>query len=173
MYVYELYWGERDPSGKVYADTELYWTILPKPGTKADNWNIIPMVLKDGGLVDYPPSNMGWTLCSELMKSTIDKSLSSEDNIQWLPVVITSDQGETHNYYILQVLMVIDALDRDQSVCSGDVVIKPVFKADVVRNVNIFSFTTVNRGFYISQKIKTALTAAHCSGIDFGPFLLY
>jgi hypothetical protein len=101
-------------------------------------------------------------------------------NVQFLPIKIISPDGypELKNYFILNLLTFLDALDLEHSkyreiikTKEGEKVImgltKYVLKKDVVKDYDIFSLTTDKQVLFVSKRLKKLLKKKKVKGISF------
>lgn len=174
-YYRALYCSEKEyqPYGIAYApeDTDIF--LLPESGKELKSWLPISLELKDGIYADYLANDVGGRLCSEKLKSIIDKHLSEDDSIQWLEVEVKSNTTrELKKYFFLHFPQNFDILDKTKTIWVGDMVVKPVLKPESVKNHNIVTYpSNMGIAFFVSDEIKSAIKKEKITGLDFSKVL--
>ncbi len=109
---YKLFRSSDMSFGVGYTPQGLYPT-LRQEGKHYDEWKPVTFKLRDGILSDYLVNDLGWELCSPLLRSIIDQNASPSDAYEWLENVVVDQDGIRHTYYALHIPDRPDVLDEE------------------------------------------------------------
>lgn len=123
--------------------------------------------LEDGEFCDYPTNENGWPLCSERLRRVVDDTRAPDDEVRWLPATIVGPGKESRGYFVLDVRMRLDCLDRQRSIImSDDRVVKPVLDLSAIGGHRLFSWPGTGwRYIAISEEVREAIAHARCTGV--------
>ena len=166
---YAILFRESDRFGVAYGPEDPPMEYLPEKGiVKA--WRPFVLRVKNGDYSDYLANDMGFRLCSEKLKSTLQENASPLDAIQWLDVLVTK-QRETRDYFILHFPSPADALDRNKTIFSGDnrdFVVKPVLSRSAAERHRVFTGLGCGQiRLFVAEGVKSVIKAQRCTGIEF------
>lgn len=122
---------------------------------------------------DYQPNSLAWPLMSEKLKSVIEKSLTGNEGIDWISVIVKGS-GEQRKYYIPRFSKMLDVLDKQKTIFvqGTDRVIRPVFSLSKIDKYNVFhqpsahSLWKITSGLYVSEALKKAIQKEKLTGVD-------
>ena len=147
-------------------------------GTVIDDW--VPVTFecnpRNGSVVTEMLGNSyGWPIMSRRAIELLDGAIRNE--VQLLPVkVINKDtKEEIENYYVLNVLPFLDALDLEHSLHTyftcGDIkvlsVMKYALRKEGVENHNIFRLKESPMSIFVSEHFKRIAEENKMLGLDF------
>lgn len=135
--------------------------------SRIGEWDVLELRADADDLVDYLPNNVGVRLCSPRMRSTIEASIGPSDQVQWLPANVSDRSEQTNPYFVLHLPGMLDFLDQAESVFVGDFVVKPVFSWAKVGGRNLLRVPDSTVTLIVTERVRHALLASECSGIDF------
>jgi len=163
------YYLERieDPAFGVGYTSKSYSFDTLSEGKYYSDWDIVTFYLRDGGFADYQANDLDWPLCSAKLKAIIDTNTSPLDHIQWLSAKVVSVDGMEREYFILHIPERVDMIDRQKSTYAGDFVVRPYFNILAIGEHQVFSFPGGEFSVIVSERIKNAVLANGCVGIDF------
>lgn len=131
--------------------------------------------LEGDRITDYLANNLGWFVVSNRFKNVLSES--GIDGIQYLPVKVINSKDNTtiDNYYVANVLHVVDALDlqnSDYSVMDIDgekiySIRKYVVIQDKVKNVHLFKLKGYEIPIFASELVKKLTEKNNITGCDF------
>jgi hypothetical protein len=168
-YVHVLFKSSREHGVAYFATEERF--LLPDVGN-VEAWQPLLGVLRRGRFCDYLASDLGVRLCSPLVRNILDESATPADDLQWLPAEVASSQGSPRSYFILHFPSQLDVIDRSKSLMAGDVVVRPLLRAE--RFVGHSVFTYQGGGgitLYLRGDVERRLKAAGCTGLQFSGVL--
>lgn len=165
MNYYSLTREKNDRHGVAYAPKDITFKLLYKKGHIGD-WEPLNFELRDGEYSDYQANNLGWHLCSGTLKKCIESFTTGTEGLQWLPVEVHSHRGEARTFFVLHMWPTCDVLLKSRSIFSGDHLVKPVFNAAAIRNLNLFAVSGTSN-VYVSGLVRTTVRSANITGIDF------
>lgn len=164
---YALAHIESDLLGVGYAPSDCGFDLLGE-GKYGEGWETVTFILEDGGFADYQINDMGWPLCSERLKEIIESFRAPEDTLEWLDATVITAGGEARKYYILNLPIRSDVLDRKKTIfAKGGFVVKPYYSLKNINGRRIFSYPSGEFTVIISDEVKNAIASANCTGIDF------
>ena len=154
--------------GVAYAPEEADLFLVPPSGDRVVDWKPIQFDLIEGGFCDYLANDSGVRLCSENLMSIIEQNKSERDDIQWLQAKVKAGKTGCKMYYILHFPINLAVVDENKSLTLGNVVVKPVFNANVVRNYGIFTLpNSEGMIFFVSGKLKEVIEKSDLKGFCF------
>lgn len=132
------------------------------------NWKPIVFKLKDGSFSDYQANSAACRLCSIKLKSIIDQHKSFQDEIQWLPVYVKNDDGDTREYFILHFPNEPDVIDWEKSITVDKrFVVKPVFSLKKIDRRKVFNYPSGGAiVLLVSEDIRKAIEKAGCTNLS-------
>jgi hypothetical protein len=155
---YVGYSGPDDEYGVAYS-------FMPG-GTRArETSGGLGFVLRDGKASDYLANDMGWRLCSDLMRSVLDPYLPPS-NENWIPVSVT-DAQVTHTYHVLLAPDASEALSDRTLYAKDGRVIKPVIALDRIGDRHVFTIGGRDLTLIVSTEVREALDASGCTGVSY------
>ena len=146
-------------------------------GKKVDNWNSnITLVCNDPSetvVPDWLSQPNGWFVVSKRFVDTV--SQLENGAIQYLPVKLDAcqPQMQSEEYYVANVIEILDAVDFNNSVCfnicNKTGIIKYALKDGIIKNHHIFKVKTETISFptFVSEDFKKAVRKAKLSGFSF------
>jgi len=163
--VYKVLFAEEGVFGvaKVTAKVDLF--ALPYSSRVVD-WQPLVLDLIEGEFADYLSSNLGCRMCSRCLQDILDAHASSDDELQWLPVIVRrgSDQRA---YSILHFPNAPDVLNKHKTLFAGEFVVKPVLSQSAIGSHRVFSFPKGGElPLFVSEHVKIAMEAAGCTGFQ-------
>jgi hypothetical protein len=140
---------------------------VPDEGVITD-WEPIILKLEEGSFSDYQANSAACRLCSIKLKSIIEQHKSSQDEIQWLPMIVKDENGEEREYFILHFPVMYDVIDKEKSTFfGGNRLIKPVFSLKKIGEHKVFNYHSSNFfSFFISEDIKKAIEKTKCTNLN-------
>ena len=163
---YKVLFKEHESRGVGYAVGIDGLFFLPDSGV-VENWQPLVLQLRDGGFPDYLASDLGCRMCSERLKTILDRNAASSDVTQWLDATVIM-YGEERRYYILHFPQPPDILDKTKSIFAGSFVVKPVLSADLAGPHCVFGYPNCGKlPLIVCERAKRAILASGCSGIEF------
>ncbi|MCA9007090.1 MAG: hypothetical protein KDA70_17580 [Planctomycetaceae bacterium] len=142
------------------------WFCLPYEGI-VENWKPLKLKLVEGIFSDYLANDLGVRLCSERLKNLFDCHASSGDELQWLPVEVTGENGSSETYEILHFPNPPDILDKNKSIYALDSVVKPVLSKTAVSGHQVFAYPHAGElRLFVSETVKTAIKTEGCTGME-------
>lgn len=129
-------------------------------------------------LTDYLANDMGWLLVSKRLKDIIMELIGPHD-VQIIPanVIAYSNglSGETYDYYVLNVLTIVDGVELSKSdyhmTDLGDRVVytirKPVIRETAVDGLNMFKLEKTYISIFVSEIFRNKVLEANISGVGF------
>lgn len=124
--------------------------------------------------LDSPPNSFAWPLFSERMRAVVEENMTGKEGIDWIKVKVQG-LGETRTYYVLRFNKVLDVLDKEKTVYSGntDFIVIPMFSSEKVKDYSLFYKPTkydhwrIPTAIYVSERLKKAMQKAKLTGINF------
>lgn len=165
-----LYSEDRDYEqyGVAYASPDVGRFLLPLSGTEVESWTPLSFDLREGAFADYLANNLGARLCSQRLRETIERNLSPNDHVQWLEVYVRDGGGNCKGYFVLHFPQNRPVVNEEKSLLVGDMVIKPVFKLDIVKEHRVFTLPGAGGPtLYVSGSMKEAIEERRLSGMAF------
>ena len=171
MNYYGLFGKESKMMGIAYVPEGTPLFLLPDTGW-IDNWQPMVMELREGGFVDYLANNRAWKLFSPKLKDILENSKGDRDAIQWLPVIVRSEDGEERDYFIMHIYEEHDVLDKDKTIYgNSNFIIKPVISQRLAAKHHIFAFIRAGGIRYcFSERVRKKVLAGKCTGVTFEPY---
>lgn len=167
MTYYKILFGDDETFGVAYPVEKIGLFLLPESGPVQD-WKPLTLELRDGEFADYLGSELGCRLCSDRLRSILQKHASPDDELQWLPVVV--QQGtENRPYSILHFPNSPDVLNKEKTLFAGDTgfVVKAVFLPSALVNHSVFAYPGGGElSLFVSEPVKQAIEAAGCTGME-------
>ncbi|MCX6953086.1 MAG: hypothetical protein NTV51_13110 [Verrucomicrobia bacterium] len=145
--------------------------LRPPNGTPIPEVSLVTAQVEDGPLGDYMPTNIGGRVCSERLHQIVCGELKQRDAIQWLPVSVRDERGETHLFQALHFDQPNDeVLDRERTQSLAGAVIRPYFKRAALSGRSVFGLTgTPALEMFVSASLKAKMEGAQVTGICFMP----
>ena len=147
-------------------------------GKKVDNWNSnITLVCNDPSetvVPDWLSQPNGWFVVSKRFVDTV--SQLENGAIQYLPVKLDAcqPQMQSEEYYVANVIEILDAVDFDNSVYfmlfqNEPSIIKYALKGGIIKNHHIFMVkeAILSLSIFVSEDFKKAVRKAKLSGFSF------
>lgn len=128
-------------------------------------WTPPVFELRDGGLADYLPNDMGWRLCSEKLRALILNE-AGKNSVLWLPVEVIANKMK-HTYFVLHFSSFPDVLNLQKSILASQFVVKAVLDKAKVSNEKIFSFKSELTRLVVSESLMNRIMEANCTGVEF------
>jgi len=124
--------------------------------------------------LDYQPSSLLWPMMSENLKSVVERNLTGEEGIDWITANIT-DGNEVRNYFVMRFNKFPDVLNVEKTmfVSGTDHVIRPVFSAEKIKGLNIFTKPSsdilwrLTSSVYVSDALKKQIKKEKLTGMAF------
>lgn len=162
---YDIVNGGDETLGVAFADREELF-FLPDPGIVKD-WEPMTLELRDGEFADFQADNLGCRLCSDRLKRILEEHASPDDDLQWLPVTVR--QGRKRRaYWILHFPNPPDIVNKKKSVYDYGSLTDLVLLESRIGGHQVFSYPTGGQlPLLISEKVKRAIQAARCTGMEF------
>jgi len=132
-----------------------------------DDWKPLKFQLDKGVVVDYLPNSFAYRLCSDRLRQVLDGARGSVDTVQWLPAIVTDEQGKEHSYAILHFPEVPNVLSMTKSVLTGPMIVKAFLDKRLVEGHRIFSFPQETVRVVIAGEVKANIESSHCTGMKF------
>jgi hypothetical protein len=160
--------NDYEPYGVAYAPPDIDPFLLPISGTKIELWTTLSLELREGKFADYLTNDLGARLCSEKLKKIIDSNRSGNDQVQWLEVIVSEENGHCENYYILHFPEDYLVINKDKSIMAGDMVVKSVLDISIVKDHDIFTLPgEAGRTIFVSESLKKTIVKNKLSGMAF------
>jgi hypothetical protein len=140
---------------------------------------IIPTFQLEGGrFADYMDNDCGFNLCSERLMNIVEHFKSENDVLEWYKVdVLSTEKDISLPYFILHLPIIHSVLDEektlyhkvfdDEGTFFCNVVIKPRFKWEAIKDYNVFGYAGSDTVWYVSEAIKEAIEKEGCTGLVF------
>jgi len=152
-------------AGVAYIKNYTGLNLLPKQGWVKE-WETKYFTLKNGGYTDYLPATIGCRLCSEKMRSILERCKSEKDVLQWLDAEVESETGEKRHYFILHFPVLEDVLDKKKSKYVRNILTKQVINPKACACHDVFSYIEESTiSFVVSQRVREELKKAGCKGL--------
>lgn len=128
-----------------------------------DQWSGLHLVVENGALSDFPPSDTLGRICSTKLRETIEE-FSTE--ITWLPVEIV--QGEKrHDFFYMHFADCPDVLDENRSTYVDGDILAPHISESKSGERKIFCLRQLSPVAIVHETIRNAIEHAECVGIGF------
>jgi hypothetical protein len=164
---YFMTWVDEEALGIGYAQEGYQFDFLLE-GRYYPDWEPVLFTLCDGGYADYQANDLGWPLCSEKLKRTIEQCASPDDSMQWLAARVVGPGSEQRDYHVLHLPERPDVLDKEKTLfAEGGVVVKPYFSVEAIGSHRVFSFRGGQFRVIVSTETRDAILSANCTGLDF------
>ncbi len=150
-------------------DATLVWE-----GKHYDKWIPVTFELRDGILSDYLVNDLGWELCSNLLKSIIDQHTSPQDDYEWLENIIVDQNGIRHTYYALHIPDPPDVLDEEwtdygrnaDGTIDKSCIVAPMLQRSKLGDRRLIRPRGCNTTSFAEPIVK-AIRKAKCTGMKF------
>jgi len=164
---YSLSYVDDDSLGVGCTDDSLSFDLLAERKVE-QTWKPIDFILEAGEFADYQPNDLGWSLCSEKLKTIIEQEASPNDFIQWLEARVISNTDK-RPYFVLYLPVRFDVLDETKTIYveGTDFVIKPYFCESKCKPHRVFSYPSAESMVIVSDQVKNAIIQKGCTGIEF------
>ena len=121
--------------------------------------------IKEGAFFDLLPTNVGRLYSPKLM-SIIDKYKNEHDCMQWIKVSVYLNDI-CKDYYILHFCEIEDMIDKKKSFYSAGVLVKPIFKYELLSKHCIAIEDEYSETPIICEKLKQEIEKEKIKGVDF------
>ncbi|WP_349407789.1 imm11 family protein [Pseudalkalibacillus sp. SCS-8] len=126
-------------------------------------------------LTDYLANNLGWFIVSTRFKEVLCDL--DEDGVQYLPVKVVNSEDNTvlNNYYVANVINVVDAINfnhSDYSVISLDnekiySIRKYALDKNEINMNHLFKLKGLEIPLFVSESVEKLVTKNNITGCDF------
>ncbi len=170
---YKLFRSSDMSFGVGYTPQGLYPT-LEQEGKHYDKWKPVTFELRGGILTDYLANDLGWELCSQLLRSIIDQHASPNDAYEWLENIVVDQDGIHHSYYALYIPDPPDVLDEEwtdygrnaDGTIDKSCIIAPILQRSKLNDHGIFRPRDSSIVF-LNESVVKAIRKAKCTGMKF------
>lgn len=136
-------------------------------GGSIQQWDAPTFRLNAGVAVDYLANSSAWRLCSQRLRALLDSNRGDRDVLQWLPVSVVDAAGVDLRYWVLHFPEVPDVIHKTRSVFSGSVLVKACIDTGLAAGHRVFTLSRYGDYLVVADQVKTAVTQAGCTGIEF------
>lgn len=166
MNYFGVYFQE-DPNlgvGYLRDDRPLYFA--PREGMITD-WLPLVLELRGGEYPDYLASDFGGRICSERMRTLLDRHASASDVLQWLDVLVVKGEQE-RPYFYLHFPSPPAVLHPQRTIFAGqEMVVKPVISEIAAANHQVFTFPRNHGvGWVVAEVVRDAIVRAGLTGCE-------
>jgi hypothetical protein len=173
-YMNYYYMGIREDRiyGIAYVPKGTLLSILPSSG-KVETWETLILTLKKGDFPDYLANDRGLNLYSRKLRDILDRMKSDQDELQWLPVIVRTENGEEREYFVLHFPHPCDVIDKEKSVFGPSLgkyynLIKPVISRKLATNHQVFTiWGREGIAVIVSDSVKKSIQTTKCAGVVF------
>ncbi|MCU0450761.1 MAG: hypothetical protein MUC97_13120 [Bernardetiaceae bacterium] len=143
--------------------------------------------LVDGQFADYIVNSGNYNLCSQKLRDVVEAGSGPDDVVEWYPVTVNG-LGQSRTYYVLHLPVIRPVLDERHSkfryldqekirqilgvaqlpgIVRVRQVIQYSFNADALKGCHVFGREDSSLEWFVSGKLKRAIEAAGCTGLEF------
>lgn len=165
--IWAVYHEDNRQWGVAHEVEESDVCFLPYSG-RVDGWETPVLKVPSREVTDYLANDMGLRLCSQELRSIVERQSSGHDQQQWLPVTVTAD-GELFRFFSLHFPEPPDVLDQTETIFSGsDFVVKPVLSRSGCAAHRVFCYPK-NEGhaLFVSDSVKNEIQKRSLTGMEF------
>lgn len=164
---YYIHWADKPglavAQGKI--DREVAGRLVA--GGYVRQWDTPSLQLDAGIIVDYLANAPAFRLCSQRLREVIDGNRGDRDVLEWLPVAVANRAGTELPYWVLHFPEVPDVIHKARSVFSGSVLVKACIDTTLATGHDVFTLSRYSVYLVVTDQLKTAITQAGCTGIEF------
>jgi hypothetical protein len=143
------------------GDNHFVFDHMPTEAVWHPDWKPLELATS-GELVDYQPSHLGASLCSDRMRRLIDDNKGPLDVIEWLPVTVNG-----HPYWVMNFPERAPVLDEKRTLAFHGAVAKPVLVRALIGERHIFSYPGGGQETVVLSKQMKDLLERHCTNVEF------
>lgn len=148
--------GYDEEGGVVYGPKERLKSIA-LDGEVVDSLETLRLELKDGKYCSFHSCVGNANIVDEEMKILLEKYIDSETDVEFLPVMVHSEEYGDKQYYILHFLKIHDVIDEEHSVYydrnDKDSLIKPAFSIAKVKGHHLFNSRPYINDVNVSEQL--------------------
>jgi hypothetical protein len=164
---YYIHWADKPglavAQGKI--DREVEKRLVA--GGSIRQWDTPSLQLDRGIVVDYLANTPAFRLCSERLREVIENNRGDHDILEWLPVGVADGVGAELPYWVLHFPEVPDVIHKTRSVFSSSVLVKACIDTSLATGHRVFTLSRYGVYLVVTYQVKTAITQARCTGIEF------
>ena len=142
--------------GMVYGPENRDYPIATD-GEEVNDWMTLSLYLKDGKYCSFHRCVGGGNLVDEELKTLFEKYIDSETDVEFLPVMVHSEEYGDKQYYILHFLKIHDVIDEEHSVYydrnDKSTLIKPAFSIAKVKGHHLFNSRPYINDVNVSEQL--------------------
>jgi hypothetical protein len=143
--------------GMLYPPQDWPYPIA-RDGETVRNWQSLVLELRDGPYRHFNTCVGGANVVSEEFKEALLPYCINSD-IEFLPVLVKSQEYGDRKYYIMHFLKVYDVIDKNATVYvpGTDDIIKVRLDYEKVKELDVFNAQPIVNDFYVSEKVRRVL----------------
>ncbi|GAA3614125.1 hypothetical protein GCM10022223_32960 [Kineosporia mesophila] len=154
--------GSQDPDRFVYR-------LMFEPG-RIENVPALQYDAPDNVLPDWPAAVNGLRLVSPRCRQILQDQAGPNDDIQWLPVTVTTPDGQQHPYWAPHFPVWHDILDEEHTnIGPSGIPIRWVIATRKLEGHNIFTVPQVSRSTLMRASVLNAMKEAGITGYEAEP----
>ena len=151
--------GYDEVGGMVYGNRP---SPIASDGEEIKDWQSLRFELRDGMYCHFHDCVGTVNIVDDELKTLFEKYIDSETDVEFLPVMVHSEEYGDKQYYILHFLKIHDVIDEEHSVYydrnDKSTLIKPAFSIAKVKGHHLFnsrpSINDVNVSEQLYKEIK-------------------
>lgn len=163
--------GNDKVGGVLYAPQKWPYPIA-RDGEEVKNWQSLTVELKDG---KYRPFHLcvgGANMVNEELKDLLQTFISNDDDIEFLPVMATSDVYGCRRYYIMHFKKICDVIDTKNTIYvdGTNTILKLKLDYSKVRHLNVFNSQPAINDVIVSDEVRKCIKKNKLDlGLNFMP----